>query len=139
MSRRRNVIPALLALLALPGLAVGSAFAACPHETPVRRQCCTSGAPAGQHVCTCGGVECGQHAHQTTAASGCACSHTPPPSEQPAEAASTAAPRATPLVSTAATCVTPPATGGAPALNLPREQLTAAPPPLFLTDCAFLI
>lgn len=130
MSSSRSFFVVLAALLVLPGLVVGGAFATCLH---------VDSAP---HQCGALGVQCEMAHHGTSAQAShdCSCSHTP---NSPADStASVSTVRLTETGTAAAVPVrvetlssssyrTPIAAGA----NAPP----AAQPPVFLLDCALLI
>ncbi len=139
MSSRRNIRAVVLALLVLPGLVAGSAFASCSHQDPAPHPCCAMEAPqdGGGHGC------CGEEAARLqTAQAGddCSCSHAP---EVPANAAASP-PQASQKDGSVQELVPV-----APAVDLAVQGWThdsnpfRGPPPghapLFLLDCSLLI
>ena len=139
MSRRHKISAVLFVLLALPGLVVGTGYAACLHGDVAPESCCvTPPADIDDGVSCCATDEARPPARETTGDS-CGCSHAP---QAPAELVKLTAPSAP---KTAVVGVLPVALTDAlpPTVRTPRALARSAPlggaHALFILDCAYLI
>ncbi len=138
MSSRRKIPAAILALLVLPGLVAGAAFANCSHQDPAPHACCAMEGPQDttSHGC------CGDEAPRMDQQAGgdCSCSHAPEVPASPAATASQALQKDGPVQDVLPAAATP---------VLPEADWTftstrhRGPPPghapLFLLDCSLLL
>jgi hypothetical protein len=130
MRRSRNLSVVLAAILVLPGLMAGGAFATCLH---------VDSAP---HQCGALGVQC-EMAHDGTSAQAshnCSCSHTP---NLPADPAASVPTLRGPEPGAAAAILVPAHMALMTPFQTPSVADAHAPPaahpPVFLLDCALLI
>ena len=136
MSKIR-LLAVTLAVLAIPGLVAGGAFASClrvgagPHQCPAMASRCDR--TADGHAGATGGETTVSDGHE------CACAHLPLPEADPAVSSQTLRPVDGPR---AAFAVTVPLTPSATVWRTVRSRSHAPPPaepPRFLLDCALLI
>ena len=139
MSSRHKISAVLFVLLALPGLVVGTGYAACLHGDAAPESCCmTLTADIDEGSSCCGTDEARPPARETTGDS-CGCSHAP---QAPADLAKVTAPAAP---KTAVSGVLPVAMTGAllPSVSKASRSVRSAPPgsahAIFTLDCAYLI
>ncbi len=138
MSSIRSFSAVLAAILVLPGLVAGGAFATCLHVDPAPHQCGAVGVRCGD----AGGLHAANGVSETSAQAShdCSCSHVPNLPADPATTVSTVRAPETPMPLALALPVQP--------LSQPVQWTVmkagdhgppAGTPPVFLLDCALLI
>ena len=139
MSSHRFFSAALLALLALSGLVVGTGSAACLHEGAVQATCCRAPISAADVEGSCCAVDQTPSSESVQTGDACGCWYAPQAPADLAKATAPAAPK------TAVAGMLPVAMTGAlpPTVRTASPSARSVPPggahPLFILDCAYLI
>jgi len=139
MSSRHKISAVLFVLLALPGLVVGTGYAACLHGDAAPESCCMKPTADIDDGLSCCEADDARPPAREAAGDSCGCSHPP---QTPADLAKVTAPAAP---ETAVAGVLAAAMNGVlpPIAGTPRATARSAPlgsaHAIFILDCAYLI